>query len=114
MASQRPDGGVTYLYKDETERLALESSYNALINVQRETLDSLKEGVAVFGTDGRLRLHNSAFSGIWKLSPQKNSEPPHIDDLIRVTDDACHTTHIRAPATRAPGREPECRGHPAR
>ncbi len=83
MSSQRPDGGVTYLYKDETERLALESNYNALINVQTETLNSLKEGVAVFGTDGRLRLHNSAFTAIWKLSPQQLGEQPHIDELIK-------------------------------
>ena len=62
MAEKRPDGGVTYLFVDETERLALERDYNALIDVQRETLDSLKEGVAVFGTDGRLKLFNSAFA----------------------------------------------------
>ncbi len=86
MAAQRPDGGVTYLYKDETERLALESDYNALINVQRETLDSLKEGVAVFGTDGRLKLHNSSFAAIWKLSPKKlDEDSPHIDEFIRIT-----------------------------
>ena len=29
MAEQRPDGGVTYLFADETERIALESRYNA-------------------------------------------------------------------------------------
>ncbi len=46
IAEQRPDGGVTYLYADQTERYALESRYNALIGVQSETLDSLKEGVA--------------------------------------------------------------------
>ena len=46
VADERPDGGVTHLFDDVTERLALESRYNALINVQRETLDSLKEGVA--------------------------------------------------------------------
>ncbi len=86
MGAQRPDGGVTYLYKDETERLALESDYNALINVQRETLDSLNEGVAVFGTDGRLKLHNSSFAAIWKLSPKKlDDESPHIDEFIRIT-----------------------------
>ena len=55
-SSQRPDGGLTYLYDDVTERFALESRYNALIDAQRETLDSLKEGVAVFATDGRLKL----------------------------------------------------------
>lgn len=85
MASQRPDGGVTYLYKDETERLALESRYNALISVQMETLNSLKEGVAVFATDGRLSLFNSAFASIWKLSRQQLSESPHIDEFVRVT-----------------------------
>ncbi|MGE0022556.1 MAG: ATP-binding protein [Hyphomicrobium sp.] len=85
VAAQRPDGGVTYLYKDETERLALESRYNALIGVQTETLNSLKEGVAVFGTDGRLKLHNSAFAAIWKLSRQQLAESPHIDEFIRVT-----------------------------
>lgn len=84
MASQRPDGGVTYLYEDETERLALASDYNALISVQTETLNALKEGVAVFGTDGRLSLSNSAFAAIWKLSPQQLSEKPHIDAFIRV------------------------------
>ena len=60
VSAQRPDGGLTYLYDDATERFALESRYNALIDVQRETLDSLKEGVAVFATDGRLKLFNSA------------------------------------------------------
>ena len=85
VAAQRPDGGVTYLYKDETERLALESRYNALTGVQTETLNSLKEGVAVFGTDGRLQLHNSAFASIWKLSRQQLDEKPHIDEFIRVT-----------------------------
>lgn len=85
MAEQRPDGGVTYLYVDQTERLALESRYNGLIDVQRETLDSLKEGVAVFGTDGRLKLFNKAFSNIWRVPSRKLSEFPHIDDVIAMT-----------------------------
>jgi PAS domain-containing protein len=53
-------GGVTYLFDDVTERDQLESQYNSLIGVQGETLDALKEGVAVFGSDGRLKLSNSA------------------------------------------------------
>src|SRR5205085_7373371 len=54
-------------------RFALESRYNALIDVQRETLDSLKEGVAVFATDGRLKLFNSAVLQIWRL-PRRSEE----------------------------------------
>jgi signal transduction histidine kinase len=83
VAEQRPEGGITHLYGDETERLALESRYNALINVQSETLNSLKEGVAVFSTDGRLRLFNSAFISIWKLSRRQLTESPHIDEFVR-------------------------------
>lgn len=81
-SAQRPDGGVTYIYDDVTEKIALESRYNALIAVQRETLDNLKEAVAVFATDGRLQLFNSAFAQIWKLSRSRLTEGPHIDEII--------------------------------
>ena len=82
VSAQRPDGGLTYLYDDVTERFALESRYNALIDAQRETLDNLKEGVAVFATDGRLKLFNSAFAQIWRLSRSTLGEGPHIDEII--------------------------------
>lgn len=75
-------GGVTYLYENVTERIALESRYNALIQVQRETLDTLREGVAVFGPNGRLRLYNQAFAKLWRLSPQTLDSDPHIDEII--------------------------------
>lgn len=85
MGEQRPDGGVTYLFADETERFALESRYNALIDVQSETLDGLKEGVAVFGTDGRLKLFNSAFATIWQIHRRILVERPHIDEVIQLS-----------------------------
>jgi signal transduction histidine kinase len=81
-SAQRPDGGLTYLYDDVTERFALESRYNALIDAQRETLDGLKEGVAVFEPDGRLKLHNAALAQIWRLSRSTLNEGPHIDEII--------------------------------
>lgn len=82
VADSAAEGGVTYLYENVTERLALESRYNALIHVQRETLDTLRDGVAVFGPNGRLRLHNRAFAAIWRLSPALLGSEPHIDDII--------------------------------
>jgi signal transduction histidine kinase len=82
VSAQRPDGGLTYLYDDVTERFALESRYNALIDAQRETLDNLKEGVAVFATDGRLKIYNTALAQIWQLSRAALAEGPHIDEII--------------------------------
>ena len=78
----RPDGGVAYLFDDQTERYALESRYNSLIGVQSETLNSLKEGVAVFATDGRLKLFNTSFASIWKQSLTSLAEAPHIEPFI--------------------------------
>ena len=76
-----PQGGVTYLFDDVSERYALESQYNALARVQTETLDALQEGVAVFGGDGRLKLFNPAFGDIWRLPFGLLSGKPHIDAI---------------------------------
>ncbi len=82
MADSEGEAGVTYLYENVTERLGLESRYNALIEVQRETLDTLQEGVAVFAPSGRLRLYNRAFATIWHLHPRQLDGEPHIEEVI--------------------------------
>jgi signal transduction histidine kinase len=79
-----PDGGVTYLFHDVTERLDLERRFEELIRVQGETLDNLAEGVAVFASDGRLRLHNAAFARMWKLTPPVLAERPHIEKVTAL------------------------------
>ncbi len=79
-----PQGGVTYLFDDVTERFHLESQFNALTRVQGETLDTLKEGVAVFGTDGRLKLFNPAFAQLWKLDQNILAGKPHIDQVATL------------------------------
>ncbi len=76
-----PQGGVTYLFDDVTERFHLESRFNALMRVQSETLDTLKEGVAVFGTDGRLNFFNPAFAQLLQLDAVALQDKPHIDRL---------------------------------
>ena len=82
VADSDAEAGVTYLYENVTERLALESRYNALIEVQRETLDTLREGVAVFAPNGSLRLYNQAFAALWRLNSRKLDGEPHIDEII--------------------------------
>jgi signal transduction histidine kinase len=77
------DGGVTYLFEDLTERNTLEAEFKALAQVRNETLDSLKEGVAVFGLDGRLKLWNPAFMGLWGLHPESVHDHPHVDQVIQ-------------------------------
>lgn len=75
-------GGLMMTFEDVTSRLELESSYNTLIAVQKETLDNLGEGVAVYGGDGRLKLWNPSFGRLWKLNPEDLEGEPHINSLV--------------------------------
>jgi signal transduction histidine kinase len=77
-----PLGGLLFAFEDVTDRLVLERSYNTLIAVQRATLDNLYEGVAVFGSDGRLKLHNPAFARIWDIPDAALIAEPHIADVV--------------------------------
>jgi signal transduction histidine kinase len=84
VAQPHPFGGLTFLYEDVTEKLALESSYNTLIKVQSATLDTLSEAVAVFGPDAKLKLHNAAFARMWELQESDVGGEPHVQKLAEA------------------------------
>lgn len=77
-----PFGGVLVTYEDVTDRLTLERNFNTLIEVQRETIDNLYEAVAVFGSDGRLALSNSAYVQLWGLDPERMGDRPHVREVV--------------------------------
>ena len=110
VTTPNPEGGVTYLYDDVTERLDMHRRYDALIKVQSETLDHLAEAVAVFGSDGRVRLHNPAFARMWKLQPEALDEHPHIEAVTAwcqaLHDDNAVWRALRAAVTAIDDREP--------
>ncbi len=77
-----PQGGIALMFSDMTDRIDMEGRLGTLINVQRATLDKLSEGIAVFGTDGRLKIHNNAFARMWSLSEDDLKETPRFSSLI--------------------------------
>ena len=77
-------GGAFALFEDITERLRLESSLNLLTQVQKATLDTLDEGIAIFGTDGRLVLHNALFARMWSLSEDELVGQPHFAEIANI------------------------------
>ncbi|WP_417829238.1 PAS-domain containing protein [Thalassospira sp.] len=80
--SPHPFGGLMFVYEDVTDKLVLESSYNTLIAVQRETLESLHEAVGVISGDGRLRLYNHGFADLWGLESTFLDASPHLGDVV--------------------------------
>jgi PAS domain-containing protein len=77
-------GGVFIQYEDISEKLRLESSLTLLTQVQRATLDTIDDGMAIFGTDGRLALHNSRFAEMWRLTEEELSAQPHFVDVANL------------------------------
>jgi len=110
VTTPNPEGGVTYLFHDVTEHLVMARRYDALIKVQSETLDNLAEAVAVFGSDGRIRLHNPAFAKMWKLVPEALAERPHIEQVSAwcqaLHDDSTVWRPLREAVTAIDNREP--------
>ncbi|HET9903690.1 MAG TPA: ATP-binding protein [Xanthobacteraceae bacterium] len=92
VTTPNPEGGITYVFDDVTEKLELERRYDALIRVQGETLDNLAEAVAVFGSDGRLRLFNPAFSTMWRIPSALLANRPHIENVVEL----CRPLHADA------------------
>ena len=115
VTTPNPEGGVTYLFDDVTEGLKLVRRHEALISVQGETLEALAEGVAVFGSDGRLNLHNPAFARLWRLSSDELNgstpgERPHIEAVLawcrRLYTDDAFWAQLRGAVTGLEQREP--------
>ena len=79
-----PLGGILLLFSDITGELSLRSRFNAQLQVQTATLDKLNDAVAVFGSDGRLRLHNEAFETFWSLSAERLEEAGDFDSIAEL------------------------------
>ncbi len=91
---RHPMGGLLLLFKDITDQLDLQTRFNALIKTQRSTLDNLHEAVAVFSSDGRLKLHNRAFERAWDLQSELLKDTPDYDDVVKACVPLFHDADI--------------------
>lgn len=79
-----PLGGLLLLFADITGELKMKAQYNALIQVQQATLDKLSDAVAVFGSDGRLRLHNESFERFWNITPLQIEAAGDFEGIVEL------------------------------
>ncbi len=94
VAQPHPFGGLTFLYEDVTEKLALESSYNTLIKVQSATLDTLA------GSRGRVRTGRAAEAAQRRLRAHLGAGSVHPR---RRAACAAHRRCLRCPLRRGGG-----------
>ncbi|MDP8916082.1 MAG: ATP-binding protein, partial [Pseudomonadota bacterium] len=105
-----PLGGLLLLFADITGEVRLKAQYNSLIKVQQATLDKLNDAVAVFGSDGRLRLHNDAFERFWNLPPGAIGEETDFDAVAELCRPLLHDMRFwRDVKARVADPDPEAR-----
>jgi signal transduction histidine kinase len=85
-----PLGGLLILFSNITGELRLRAQYNSQVQVQQATLDKLNDAVAVFGSDGRLRLHNEAFERFWNLSSDALKDAGDFDGVAALCTPLLH------------------------
>lgn len=77
-------GGIFVTYEDVSEVFALKASNSALAAVQKATLDSIEDAVAIFKPDGRLTQSNHAFAKLWCLPDEELLSGPHFKRLASL------------------------------
>ncbi len=94
VATPQKQGGVTWLFENITEQLEMESRYIALTQVQGETLDHLHEAIAVFASDGRLKLSNPSFQKVWRFSREQMVPDTPIASLAEHAQTYMDSHHV--------------------
>lgn len=79
-------GGLSIVIEDISETLRLEVSFKLLLQVQRATLDTVEDGVAIFGPDGRLVLSNANFAKLWHFADEELLAQPHFSRIANLAE----------------------------
>lgn len=79
-------GGLTVMIKDISETLRLEASFRLLLQVHRATLDTVEDGIAIFGPDGRLVLFNASFAKLWHFAEEELRAQPHFTKVANLAE----------------------------
>ena len=96
-----PHGGLLLLFSDMTDDLKMKAQFSALVQVQQATLDKLSDAVAVFGSDGRLRLHNESFEKFWNITPLQLEAAGDFEGIVEL---CIHKLHDKTFWTELKGR----------
>lgn len=77
-------GGAFWTFEDVSERLKAEAEAAMLAQAQRAMVNTIDDGMAIFGADGKLKLHNDAFAQLWNLNEQELAGEPHLKTMAEM------------------------------
>jgi diguanylate cyclase (GGDEF)-like protein len=77
-----PDGGWVTVHEDVTERLQHEETLKQQNLMLDAALENMAHGLAFYDSDMRLRICNSTYQQIYRLSPEESKPGTHLAELI--------------------------------
>lgn len=77
------DGGLVISCDDVSDRLDMQRSLKSAGQVHSTTLENMREGIAVFGADGRLQLTNPQLATLWDLDDTAFEPGARLPDVIQ-------------------------------
>ncbi|WP_299349134.1 PAS-domain containing protein [uncultured Shimia sp.] len=82
-----PDGATAFLFEDISAEVSLARRFRADLELGHASLDTIRDGLAVFSPTGTLGFCNSTFRSLWDVEPE-----------LSVTEYTFHDalTHLRA------------------
>ena len=77
-----PDGGWVTVHEDVTERLQYEETLKKQNVILDAALENMAHGLAFYDSDMRLRICNTTYRTIYRLSPEESKPGTHLAELI--------------------------------
>jgi diguanylate cyclase (GGDEF)-like protein len=77
-----PDGGWVTVHEDVTERLQYEEMLRRQNFMLDAALENMAHGLAFYDSDMRLRICNTTYRKIYRLSPEEAKPGTHLGELI--------------------------------
>ncbi|PSO34208.1 PAS-domain containing protein [Bradyrhizobium sp. MOS002] len=77
-----PDGGWVTVHEDVTERLQYEEMLRQQNFMLDAALENMAHGLAFYDSDMRLRVCNTTYRKIYRLSPEETKPGTHLAELI--------------------------------
>jgi diguanylate cyclase (GGDEF)-like protein len=77
-----PGGGWVTVHEDVTERLQHEETLKQQNLMLDAALENMAHGLAFYDSDMRLRICNSTYQKIYRLSPEESKPGTHLSELI--------------------------------
>ncbi len=77
-----PDGGWVTVHEDVTERLQYEETLRQQNFILDAALENMAHGLTFYDSDMRLRVCNTTYRRIYRLSPEETRPGTHLAELI--------------------------------